>query len=107
MRCGSLLAHLPEQLPEELVEVLTSGTHVRIERIVSHSHVSPPGFWYDQEWDEFVVLMAGAARLEFEDSESVELRPGDYLVLPAHRRHRVSWTDAQQATVWLAVHYTA
>jgi len=100
----NLFANLPAQLPDEVVEVLTSSGLIRIERIVSRGHASPPGFWYDQEWDEFVLLLTGAARLEFE-SGNLEMKPGDYLLIPAHRRHRVAWTDPATATVWLAVHY--
>lgn len=95
-------------LPDELVETLAASDGVRIERIVSHGQASPPGFWYDQPRDEFVVLLAGSARLLFEGDEvPVELGPGDYLVIPAHRRHRVEWTTPDEPSVWLAVHYTA
>jgi cupin 2 domain-containing protein len=100
----NLFAELPRHLPDELVEPLVSATHVRVERIVSHGHASPAGFWYDQPRPEFVVLLRGAARLRFEDGD-VEMTPGSSLVIPAHRRHRVEWTDPTQPTVWLAVHY--
>ena len=100
----SLYADLPSHLPDELTETLVSATHVRVERIVSHGHASPIGFWYDQPWAEFVVLLRGAARLRFEDGE-IEMTPGSFLNIPAHRRHRVEWTDPTQPTVWLAVHY--
>ena len=104
MRCASLLTDIPDHLPKELAQVLTSGTHARIERIVSRGHISAPDFWYDQDWDEFVLLVAGAGRLEFE-LEQIEMKPGDYVHIPAHRRHRVAWTHPEQPTVWLAVHY--
>jgi cupin 2 domain-containing protein len=100
----NLFDDLPEHLPDELVQTLLSSADVRIERIVSHGHASPDGFWYDQPRHEFVVLLCGAARLRFEDGE-VEMRPGSYLDVLAHRRHRVEWTDPTQPTVWLAVHY--
>jgi cupin 2 domain-containing protein len=101
---SNLFADLPSGLPEELVQVLAAAPGVRIERIVSHSHASPEDFWYDQEHHEWVVVLKGAARLRFED-ETVEMRPGDHIVIPAHRRHRVEWTTPDEPTVWLAVFY--
>lgn len=93
-------------MPQELLEVLVQTTAVRIERIVSRQHASPPDFWYDQDWDEWVVLLTGSAGLRLAGQEAVlTLKPGDHLRLPAHQRHRVEWTDAQTDTVWLAVHF--
>lgn len=102
---GNLFAAIPPSLPAELVETLASSAAVRVERIVSRGHARDDGFWYDQARDEFVLLVAGAARLRFEGDEPVELRAGDYLTIPAHRRHRVEWTTPDGPTVWLAVHY--
>ena len=84
---------------------MAGGNAARIERIVSHGQVSPDGFWYDQDEAEFVLLLAGAARLRFADGEIAALSPGDCLEIAAHRRHRVEWTDPDQPTVWLAVFY--
>lgn len=91
-------------LADELTELLVGAGQVRIERIVSQGHVSPPDFWYDQDEHEFVLLVQGAARLRFEDG-TVDLTPGDWLNIPARRRHRVEWTAPDQKTVWLAVFY--
>lgn len=103
---GNLFQQIPADLPEELVEALWRSEYARIERIVSRGHASPPDFWYDQEWHEFVLLVSGRARLGFADgTPGIELVPGDWLNLRAHVRHRVEWTDPQQDTVWLAVHY--
>ncbi len=89
---------------EEEVHTLLSDGSLRIERIVSRGHSSPPGFWYDQDEDEWVMLLSGAARLRLRDpDEEVALAPGDHLWLPAHRPHRVEWTDPERETVWLAV----
>jgi cupin 2 domain-containing protein len=96
---------IPAGLPEELVQTLLSTPGVRIERIVSLGHASPEGFWYDQEGGESVLLLSGAARLRFEGEEPIELQPGSFINIPAHRRHRVEWTDSGEPTVWLAVHY--
>ena len=101
----NLFAHIPGELPAELVELLYSGGGVRCERIVSFGHRSPDGFWYDQPTTELVFLLRGAARLRFADEPSDrELTAGDYLLIAAHRRHRVEWTDAKEPTIWLAVH---
>ncbi len=78
--------------------------NVRVERIVSRGHSSPPGFWYDQTDNEWVILLSGSARLLFQgERDPISLGPGDYLDIPAHKRHRVEWTDPDQDTVWLAV----
>ncbi|MBK4718259.1 cupin domain-containing protein [Azospirillum sp. YIM DDC1] len=111
---GNLLAGLPsgslppDALPGELFTTLTdtaaaSGT-VRIERILSTGQASPEGFWYEQDWDEFVLVVQGAARLQLEGEAERALGPGDWVMIPARRRHRVAWTDPDAPTVWLAVH---
>src|SRR5262249_29618481 len=103
---GNLLAGLPQRLEAEQTTALIAHEKLRIERIVSNGQASPPGFWYDQPWSEWVLLVAGAAGLLFEDEEEPRtLRPGDYLLIPAGRRHRVAWTDVEHPTVWLAVHF--
>jgi len=102
----SLLADIPENLPQEMLQTICSGNNVNIERIVSRGHSSPPGFWYDQEKNEFVLVLQGKAGLRLEDEKDVLLlEPGDYLDIPARVKHRVEWTDPRQDTVWLAVHY--
>lgn len=102
----NIFADIPAALPEELIETLKETVNVRIERIVSLGHASPPGFWYDQPQHEWVILLQGAARLRIEGEEqAVEMTPGSFVDIPAHKRHRVEWTDPVQVTVWLAVFY--
>ena len=102
----NLLADLPDARAAETVDQLLARPGVRIERIVSHGQASPDGFWYDQDEREFVVLLAGAARLRFADeADARDMRPGDWVDIAAHRRHRVDWTDPARPTVWLAVFY--
>jgi cupin 2 domain-containing protein len=84
----------------EEFSTLFGNSAVKIERIVSHSHTSPPGFWYDQAEDEWVLVLRGSAALEFEAGEIVEMKEGDYLVIPRHVRHRVARTA--ETTIWLA-----
>lgn len=102
---GNLLAQIPASLPQELLQTLLERPGLRIERIVSQGHASPPDFWYDQEEHEWVLLLQGAARVQFED-RTVELSPGDYIHIPAHQRHRVAWTTPDEATIWLAIFIT-
>jgi cupin 2 domain-containing protein len=104
---GNLRAGLPDALAGERFETLVSDGLVRIERITSWGQASPPGFWYEQPQREWVLLVAGRAGLEIEGVErAVELSPGDWLDIPALRRHRVLWTARGEPTVWLALHWT-
>jgi cupin 2 domain-containing protein len=90
---------------EERVDALVEQTGVTIERIVSTGQASPPGFWYDSPRAEWVVLLSGAATLEFEGSaEPHSMTPGDHVLIEAHRRHRVAWTSDTEPSVWLAVY---
>jgi cupin 2 domain-containing protein len=99
---SNLFADIPQHLPEELVHTLIQAAGVRIERIVSHGQASPADFWYDQPQNEWVIVLKGAARLTFE-GETVEMKPGDFVNIPAHKKHRVDWTTPDEPTVWLAV----
>lgn len=102
----NLFADLPAEFPEELFQTLLTTTHFRIKRIVSAGHASPDGFWYDQNEHEWVLLITGAARLWFEDEDTtVEMKPGSFINIPAHKRHRVEWTDPDRPTIWLAIYY--
>jgi cupin 2 domain-containing protein len=100
----NLLSSLPDASVGEITEALLSARGVRLERIVSHGQVSPPGYWYDQDAAEWVLVLKGSARLSIAgESEDRFLREGDALFLPAHCRHRVMWTDPDDPTVWLAL----
>lgn len=101
---ANLFANISANLHQELIETILSKPNVRIERIVSQGQSSPEGFWYNQDQSEFVVLIQGAARLRFDDGE-VEMKPGSFIDIPAHKRHRVEWTSPDEQTIWLAVHY--
>ena len=100
----NIFAGIPESLPDELIEEIVKTEKVRIEKIVSRGHVSTE--WYDQDNDEFVLLVKGEAKLRFEDGDRiVHMKAGDYLIITAHERHIVEWTTPDEDTVWLAVHY--
>ncbi|WP_282611214.1 cupin domain-containing protein [Pelagibius sp. Alg239-R121] len=100
----NLLNDLPSAATGEIFETLLQRPGVKLERIVSHGQSTPDGEWYDQEQDEWVMLLTGAARLTIEGKADLDLTAGDALLLPAHCRHRVAWTDPTRATVWLALH---
>ena len=101
-RCGNVFESLPTPQQGETFSTLLDTAGVRIERIVSHHHASPPGFWYEQAEEEWVVLLRGAASLEFDNGKFRALETGDWLLLPAGCRHRIARTAAE--TIWLAVH---
>ncbi len=91
---------------KEIPETLLDTQQFRLERILSTGQKTPPGEWYDQNTNEWVTLLSGEARVFFEgESEVCVMHPGDYVHIPAHRRHRVEWPDPEQKTVWLALHY--
>lgn len=103
---GNIFDAVPTQAERELVGELWTAPGLRVERIVSTGQASPPGFWYDQEWAEWVLVLQGAAGLLFAgETEPRVLHAGDYLPIPAHCRHRIAWTAADQATIWLAIHH--
>jgi cupin 2 domain-containing protein len=103
---SSLFADIPKQLPAELCQNLLTSPNIRIERIISKGHASPTDFWYDQAENEWVLLVAGQARLAFADGSYLTLNSGDYTLLPAHCRHRVDWTCPDTDTVWLALFFS-
>lgn len=102
----NVFSDIPQHLPDELFTTLLDAANVRIERIVSRGHASPEEFWYDQDQHEWVMLLKGAAKVRFEDDKQpVEMKPGDFINIPAHRKHRVEWTTPDEPTIWLAVFY--
>jgi cupin 2 domain-containing protein len=102
----NLFEGIPSTFQEEFIQTLAESDTIRIERIVSDGHATPTGDWYDQEWDEWVLLVSGGAMLLFDgDAAPLILRPGDHVMIPAYCRHRVERTDKLQKTIWLAVHF--
>ena len=92
--------------PDELTQIIAFSASVRIERIVSRGHASPPGFWYDQDEAEWVAVLTGEALLRWQHDDSCQrLKPGDHVHIPPHAKHRVDWTAPDVETVWLAVFY--
>ena len=88
--------------PEKFSEIFNGK--IRIEKILSSGHTTEEGKWYDQAEDEWVVLLSGIAILEFEDNSILEMKPGDYIFIPAHKKHRVTFTSKEPSCLWLAIH---
>ncbi len=102
----NLFEKIPQPLSEEFIETLVQTAGIKIERIVSKGHVTPAGEWYDQEQQEWVLLLQGQAKIRFENAaDLIPLVAGSCLNIPAHQRHRVEWTDPAQETIWLAVYF--
>lgn len=106
MPIKNIFANIPSGQDTELFEQLAEGGKFQLERIVSHGQATPSGEWLEQDRQEWVLLLSGAAGLLFEgESNPLSMAPGDYLHIPAHTRHRVEWTAPGQDTVWLALHF--
>lgn len=101
----NIFAALPPNLEMEVFEILASSDSVRIERIISQGQITPANEWYDQAQAEWVIVLQGEAVLTFEHEPPLRLVSGDYVTIPAHKKHRVDWTDPNQTTIWLAVFY--
>src|SRR3982750_3291588 len=102
----TLFDAIPSELQDERIDELVASPGLRIERIVSTGHASPPGFWSDQPGSEWVVVLSGSAGVLIGGgAQPGERGGGDALLPPPHQRYRVEWTDAHVPTVWLVVHY--
>ena len=101
----NIFTGIPKSLQDEFFEVLLTDKNLKIERIISRGHRSPPSGWYDQEQNEWVMVVRGKAIISYKDGSSVHLKTGDHVHIPAHIEHRVEWTDPDNDTIWLAVHY--
>lgn len=99
----NLFSDLPEQAEEEIFTTLLQSPGCRIERIVSYGQTSPEGFWFDQAWDEWVLLIQGSAELDVE-GQTVKLVPGDHVLIKAGQKHRVTKTSKLEPTIWLTIH---
>ncbi|MCL1038207.1 cupin domain-containing protein [Shewanella submarina] len=101
----NIYQNLPDNFEHEEFSDLLSLPGIRIERIVSKGHSSPDVGWYEQDENEWVMVLKGAGVLEFEDGREVHLNDGDYLNIPKRVKHKVKWTDPDTPTLWLAVFY--
>ena len=102
---NNIFDSVPSDLEEEVFQRLVDSNGIRIERIISKGHRSPESGWYDQDNNEWVMVLKGEAILLFDDETSVSLKAGDFINIAAHKKHRVEWTAPDVETIWLAVHY--
>jgi len=101
----NIFNQIPKDLKDELFEDIVKTENLKVERIVSYGHTSPKSGWYEQDTNEWVIVLKGEAILSFEDSEATKLNAGDYINIPAFKKHKVSWTLPNTETIWLAIHY--
>lgn len=101
----NIFADLPDAIDSEVFEDIVKSETVRIERIVSHGQASPETGWYNQDQNEWVIVLSGEGCIMFDNGHEHSLQAGDYIHIPAHQRHRVVRTAADKPTIWLAVFY--
>ncbi len=101
----NIFSLIPAELSEELCETLVLANEIKIERIVSRGHTTPKSEWYDQDWDEWVLLLQGHATISYQDGNKAVLQKGDFILFPAHKKHRVDFTSSQPDAIWLAIHF--
>lgn len=105
MTIGNIFELIPDTIENELFDVLLQNDNVKVERIVSKGHSSPKSAWYDQDQNEWVIILEGEAIITLFPDEQITLKVGDHLNITAHVKHKVSWTAPDSETIWLAVHY--
>jgi len=106
IKSGNFFSSIPRHISDEVFDTILASDGCEIERIISRGHRSPTDYWYDQERNEWVMVLKGSAALKFKNSkEIIEMIPGDYVLIPAHCKHRVEWTDPEVETIWLAVYF--
>jgi len=106
MKKQNIFSAIPSDIPEEVFETIVTSGAVRIERIISHGQATPEGSWYDEDLGEWVILLKGSADILFDgETNPITLLPGDHILIPPHRRHRVTRTDDGEPTIWVAVYF--
>jgi cupin 2 domain-containing protein len=106
VKLDNIFSKIPYFMMDEISETLLKTKHFKLERVISAGQSTPEGEWYDQDTNEWVIVLSGSAGLLFEgEREAFLMYPGDYIHIQSHQRHRVEWTDPEQKTVWLALHY--
>lgn len=101
----NIFKDIPNSIPEEIFETILQAKNVKIERIISKGHITPATSWYNQDFDEWVLIIEGAANIQFEQEDLPRsLAKGDYLWIPALQRHQVVWTPKDTVTIWIAIH---
>ncbi len=106
MDTRNIFSDIQKQAPDEILETILQTDKFKIERIISRGHATAEGEWYDQDKNEWVLVLKGSAGLLFEgNNNTIIMKTGDFINIPAHKKHRVEWTNPEEETIWLAVHY--
>ena len=105
MKLQNIFDSIPENLDEEVFDLLLKNENIKIERIISKGHTSPKSGWYNQNKNEWVIVLKGEALISFEDGKDIKLKVGSHLHISAHTKHKVKWTAPETETIWLAVFY--
>ncbi len=106
MNISNIFSNIQKKVPDEVFETLLQTQQFKIEKIISQGHATAKAEWYDQDKNEWVLVLKGNAGLQFEGNDkTVVLKTGDYINIPAHQKHRVEWTEPEEKTIWLAIHY--
>jgi len=101
----NIFSAIPKDLDVEVLEQLVKSENITIERIISKGHKSPETGWYNQNQNEWVIVLQGKAIISFEEESAITLESGDYVNIKPHQKHKVIWTDPSIETIWLAVFY--
>jgi cupin 2 domain-containing protein len=106
MKNKNIFSKIPKKSTKEIFTSLLKNKNIKIERIISYGQTSPKKFWYDQNKNEWVILLKGNAKILFKGrTKAIKLLPGDYINIPAHKKHKVEHTAKNKPTIWLAIHY--
>jgi|SRR3989338_454856 len=105
LKNGNFFSKIPKSIPKELFETIVSSNDFKIEKIISKGHKTKKDYWYDQDNNESVLILNGSAELLFENEELIKMKEGEYIIIPAHKKHRVEKTDEKKETIWLTIFY--
>lgn len=106
MNIRNIFSSIQKQASDEILETILQTDQFKIERIISRGHATAKEEWYDQDKNEWVLVLKGNAGLLFEGNDKIVImKTGDYISIPAHKKHRVEWTDPEEDTIWLTIHY--
>jgi len=105
MKSSNIFANIASSVNGEVFEDIISKENIQIQRIISSPNSGDTSKWYDQDTDEWVIVLQGSAIITFENKDKTHLNAGDYLNIPAHTKHQVSWTTPDEKTIWIAIHY--
>jgi len=99
----NLLDNIPFTSKNEIFNTIISNDNIKIERIISYGQTTPKDYWYNQEEDEFVLILKGDAKIQYDDGSIHILNTNDSLYIQSHQKHKVTYTA--NPTIWLAIFF--